>query len=139
MIYMPVVGFNFNKMNIEKRSALKGKVNIKNNISIKKVEPKDLSLGKSSEAGLSFVFEFTSKYEPNFAEVFLGGDVVFIEDAKKIKEILSAWKKDKKVPEDIMAQILNTALNKCNVKALVLSDDLNLPPPIPLPKIESKK
>lgn len=57
---------------------------------------------------------------------------------KNVKEILAVWKKDKKVSDAIMAQILNMALNKCNVKALVLADDLSLPPPIPLPKIESK-
>lgn len=84
-MYMPVVGFSFNKINIEKKSALKGKISIKNNITVKDVAQRDLSLGKSSEGGLGFVFEFTSKYEPNFAELLLGGEVIYIDDAKKCK------------------------------------------------------
>ena len=38
-----------------------------------------------------------------------------------------------------MAQVLNFVLAKCNIKALILSQDVNLPPQIPLPKLTTKK
>ena len=53
---------------------------------------------------------------------------------KKVKKAIDGWKKEKKVDKDIMTQVLNTALTRCNVQALILSQDLNLPPPIPLPR-----
>jgi hypothetical protein len=50
---------------------------------------------------------------------------------------LDGWKKDKKLPKEIMPVILNTVLNKCNIQALILSEQINLPPPIPMPKLQS--
>ena len=133
---MAVIGFNFNKINVEKKEISKGKVNISNNVAIKNIEQKDISLGKNTQDALKFTFEFTSKYEPGLGNILLGGDVLFLTDAKKSKDILDSWKKDKKVPKDIMAGILNTVLSKCNIQALILSQEVNLPPPIPLPKVK---
>lgn len=138
---MVVVGFNFSKIVVEKKESIKGKVNIANNVSIKSIEKADLSLGKAKQDGVKFIFEFTTDYEPDIANILLVGDVLFIDDEKKVKNILDEWKKTKKAPEDVMNQVLNTILSKCNVQALILSRDVNLPPPIPLPKVEvdSKK
>ena len=133
---MTIVSFNFTKIEAEKKTAAKGKINIKNNITIEKVEEKDMSLGNQKHKVLSFTFEFTSKYEDNFGHIRLIGNVLYMEDAKKVKEVLADWKKDKKLPKDITAKILNVVLNKSNVQALILSEQVNLPPPIPLPKVQ---
>jgi hypothetical protein len=133
---MAIIGFNFSKINVEKNEVGKGKVNISNNVAIKNIESKGISLGKDKQDALRFTFEFTSKYEPKLGNILLGGDVLFLTDAKKSKEIVDGWKKDKKVPKDIMAGILNTVLAKCNIQALILSQEVNLPPPIPLPKVK---
>ena len=41
----------------------------------------------------------------------------------------------KKIAKDIMSRVLNAVLAKCNIEALILSQEVNLPPPIPLPKV----
>lgn len=133
---MAVIGFNFNKISIQREPVLKGKLNIKNNVTIKNVEKADLFLGKSKQDGIKYSFEFTSKYEPNAAEILLQGDVLSVEESAKAKEIIDGWKKNKKIPSDVMANILNNILTRCNIQALVLSRDVNLPPPIPLPKVK---
>ncbi len=132
-----IVGFNFTKMSAERDEGIKGKININNNVSIKDVEEKNLALGKEKQNALKFTFEFTSKYEPKLGSILLGGDVLYMADQKKAKEILDSWKKDKKIPKDVMTAILNTILSKCNIQALIISRDINLPPPIPLPKVEA--
>ncbi len=133
---MAVIGFNFNRINVEKNEAEKGKVNISNNVAIKNIEQKGISLGKDKQDALKFTFEFSSKYEPKLGAITLGGDVLYLTDSKKSKEILDNWKKDKRVPKEIMAGILNTVLARCNIQALILSQEVNLPPPIPLPKVK---
>ena len=133
---MTIVGFNFTKIDAEKKESVKGKININNNVSIKEVEEKDLSLGNQKQKVLSFTFEFISKYDPDIGSIRLIGDVLFMDDAKKAKETLDGWKKDKRLPKEIMTGILNAILNKCNVQALILSEQINLPPPIPLPKVQ---
>jgi len=135
---MTIVSFNFTKIEAEKKEVSKGKLNISNNVTIQKVEEKDLSLGSQKQKVLCFTFEFTSKYEPNAGNIKLVGNVLYMENSKKVKEILDDWKNDKKLPKDIMTKILNVVLNKSNVQALILSDQVNLPPPVPLPKVQAQ-
>jgi len=134
---MTIVGFNFTKIEAEKKEMIKGKININNNVHINNVEEKDLSLGNQKQKVLTFNFEFTAKYDPNIGSIKFTGDVLFMDDVKQIKEILDGWKKGKKLPKEIMPRILNTVLNKCNIQALILSELINLPPPIPLPKLQA--
>jgi len=133
---MAIVGFNFTKINVERKEMQKGKINISNNVAIKDVKPTDISLGKEKQDALKFTFEFTSRFEPKIGSILLGGDLLYLGDANKIKEVNEGWKKDKRVPKEIMGSILNTILAKCNIQALILSQEVNLPPPVPLPKVE---
>ena len=132
-----IVGFGFTKLSAEKFEAAKGKIDINNNVSIKDVQEDDFSLGKDKKQNvLRFIFEFTSKYEPNVGTILFEGELLYMEEPKKAKEILNDWKKDKKIPKEMMTGMLNTILSKCNVHALILSHDVNLPPPIPMPKVQ---
>ncbi len=132
---MTVVGFNFQKLVAERNPKVSGKINIKNNANIKEVEETDLALGVSKQKGVKFVFEFASKYEPGLGNITLTGDVLYLADDKKVAEIMKEWKKEKKVPKDVTEEVLNSVLSRCNIQALILSQDVNLPPPIPLPKV----
>lgn len=135
---MTVIGFSFNKILIEKKNPVKGKVNINNNVGIKNLEETKLNINTTKKA-LKMEFEFTSKYEPNIGDILLEGDVVYLIDKDKAEEVIKNWKKNKKLEKDIMTDVLNNVLAKCNIEALILSKDMNLPPPIPLPKVGDKK
>jgi len=134
---MAIVGFNFIKLNAERKSPPKGKININNNVSIKDVASYDMFLGKNKQAGLKFEFEFTSVYSPEVASILITGEVLYLGTADENEELLKAWKKDKKIKKEILAEILNTALARASLEALMISREFNLPPPIPLPKVES--
>ena len=132
-----IVGFGFTKLSAEKGETAKGKIDINNNVSIKDIKEDDFSLGKDKKQNvLRFIFEFTSKYEPNVGNILFEGELLYMEEPKKAKEILADWKKDKKMPKELMAGLLNAILTKCNVQALIISQQVNLPPPIPLPKVQ---
>ncbi len=135
---MPIVGFNFEKVHVEKKNLIKGKVQIKSNVSILNVEEEQLPTGKIKADGLRFNFSYTVNYEPNIGNISLTGFIYFLDDPKIIKEIAKQWKKDKKISPEITAQIVNTVLLKSTVKALNLSQEVNLPPHLPLPQITQK-
>ena len=135
---MSIVGFSFTKITAERKSSVRGKVNINNNIGIKDVKERELSFSKD-QSGLEFQFEFTADYEPQLGSIKLNGEVLYMESSKKVSEVMDRWKKEKKLVQELMTKILNSVLMKCNVQALILSQDLNLPPPIPLPKINVNK
>ena len=133
---MTIVGVNFTKIEAEKKEAVKGKININNNVSISMVEEKNLPITNEKQKVLAFTFEFISKYDPDLGFIKIIGEVLHMDSASKAKEILDGWKKDKRLAKEITTDVLNTVLDKCNIQALVLSEQINLPPPIPLPKLQ---
>lgn len=135
---MTVIGLGFNKLVVEKSAPLKGKVSIKNDAAVKNVEKIDLTMAGAKQDALKFSFEFKSLYEPNFAHITLTGDLVWVDKPETNEKILKEWKKDKAVPKEVMNPVLNAILSKSNVEALILSREMNLPSPIPLPKVELK-
>jgi hypothetical protein len=136
---MPIVGFNFTKIHVERKGAIKGRLNISNDIALKDVKERNLALSGAKQKGISFVFDFNSKYGPDVGQINLAGEILYIGEAAEVDNILAEWKKGKKVPKEVMTAVLNTALTKCNIQALILSQEINLPPPIPLPKVGTKK
>jgi len=135
---MPIIGFNFTKIAVERKGDIVGKINIGNNVAITNVVQKDLSLGSIKQKGVRFTFNFDVKYEPKIAEILMTGDILYTGEDKKIQEILDEWKKNKRVPPKVTAEVLNSALVRCNIQALVLSKEMGLPAPIPLPKVSAE-
>lgn len=132
---MPFIGFNFDKIFAERKiDELKENISVKHNLNIKDLIEEEINLEKKQEV-LKFKFEFLLKYEPNVGEVKIEGHLLFLESQKKMKEIVQNWKKDKKLPPEITQSLFNTILTKSNIKALQLSQDLNLPPHIPMPRL----
>jgi hypothetical protein len=136
---MTIVGFNFTKINAEKRNA-GGKINISSNVTIKTVEESKLNFGNKAQIPLVFNFEFVCKYEPDVGHILLEGEVISLENEKSAKDVVKLWKKDKKkVGPEIMQPVFNTILARSNIEAVILSRDMGLPSPIPLPKVESRQ
>ena len=134
---MTVISFNFTKINAERNKGARGKLNISNNVSIKEVKIFDLKLGKNEEKALKFDFKFEAVYDPKIGNIELLGEVVYLGKEETIKEAEKQWKKDKKVPKEIIEEVMSGILSKCNIEALLMSREIGLPPPIPLPKVKS--
>ncbi|MAE13125.1 hypothetical protein CMO92_01045 [Candidatus Woesearchaeota archaeon] len=134
---MAIIGFNITKILAQKKSNQQGKINVNNNVAINNVgiSPLKLDPGKIS---LSFQFQFTSKYDPDIALISIEGEVLTLEEKEVGNKILEDWKKTKRLGKEVATPILNNILSKCNIQAIILSRDVNLPPPVPLPKIEPK-
>ena len=133
---MTIVGLQFHKILVEKHAPATGKVSVNNNVMVKDVEKTDLTFGASKQDVLKFTFEFKASYEPKIATLTFEGTVTYFDKPAIVDELIKNWKKDKKIPPDIMSPILNSILTKCNVEALLLSREVNLPPPIPLPRVK---
>ncbi len=134
-----IIGFSFKKIHIEKMNQPSGKIDIDNNAFITDVQESDFPIGKQKQKGITFIFEFTSKYKPEIGELLFTGEVLYLGEPKANEEILKAWKKNKSMSKDIMAEVMDTVLIRCNIEALILSRDINLPPPVPLPKVKREE
>jgi len=136
---MGIVGFNFSKITAQKSSSLSGKININNNISITDVKEMEVTLTGQKGKGLMIKFHYHCDYEPNMGKISLEGEVIAIEDQETIKKSIESWQKNKSLEKDLMERIMPHILNKSSIEAIILSKDVGLPSPIPLPKITNDK
>lgn len=134
---MSILGVNFTKIDAERKAPIKGKISINNNILITDVKKHDFEL--SGQNSIKVKFKFTAKYDPNVGTIEISGDTMFLDNPKKIEEILTEWKKDKKLNQDILAEVMNSLLTKCNVEALIVGREVGLPPTLNMPKVKIKE
>ena len=134
---MPIVGFNFTKIQAEKSNPIKSdtKIQINTKLGIIKVNKEKLPTGKTKTEGLRFDFEFSLDYTPNIAKITIEGFIYYLEDPAKIKEIISKYEKDKSLPMDIKTQVLNTIVLMSTIMALSLEQEINVPPHLPFPSV----
>ncbi len=132
---MPIIAFNFTRINAERHEQKAGPMNIKNNVVLKDAIKTKLALGAQSQDVLRVTFEFMSSYEPHRGHITLEGELIYLEKPEKIDSIAKAWQKDKKLPKDEARIAINHILGKCNVEAIIISREVNLPAPIELPSI----
>lgn len=130
---MPVVGMTIKNITAKRMEEYAGPVHIGHKTGIKTVEETDMkALGKKGlKLGFEFVTIYNTEKKKPFGEINMTGELFFLADNPA--EILMAWKKDKKLPEDVNLQAINTIIRRCVSKAIALSEDVSLPPPIPIP------
>jgi hypothetical protein len=136
---MPIVGFHFEKTQAERTKKLQKGMKATHNIAITSVASEDIEMGKSTKKpGIKFTFEYKVDYQPKVGNLIIGGSVIYLEEEKQIKEILDEWKKNKNVNQEVTAQILNTAIVRCTIKALNMAQEINLPPHMPMPSVTAR-
>lgn len=137
---MRAIGFSFKKLNFEKlasNSLEDLKINANIEISeVFSVKPVDLLKPKDELLGVRFVY--TLDYQPDFAKLSFSGEIVLEVDPKIAKETIKSWKENKEMHEDLRMLVFNIILRKCNLKALEIEDEMNLPLHMPMPTVQKE-
>ncbi len=132
-----IINFRLDKISIQKKNKPSGPVEAKNNLKVVEMTEESIS-ALTKEKALNLKFTFTVNYEPNIANLEIEGSVTYMNDQKTVKEIFENWKKNKKIDQEVATPIFNHILSKCNIKALKLEEDVELPFHIPIPRLMSK-
>lgn len=133
---MAIVGFSFIKFDAQRKSAKSaGNIEINHNISIKNVEKTTLNVSSSKTDVLRVEFAFDVLYSLGLGKIEIVGDVIYSDTKEIIVETFKNWEADKKLSSVVNEQVFKFVYNKAIIKALELSDSLNLPSPIPMPKV----
>lgn len=135
---MKILNINFTAINAERKGVPKGKLNVNNNIKLEKVERANIGLQKDRVA-LKFNFKFTTKFDPDIASMELKGELMALGEKEQAERILKEWEESKKVKKEDLTNLLNNIMNKCSLEVILLSRELDLPSPIPLPRIKQGK
>jgi len=133
---MQIIGFNFEKIQAERKNPSKEKIQVKSNINIISIEQEKLDIVKSQET-LKFNFDFSVEYT-EMANISLKGFVLMLLEKEKAKDVLTKWKK-KKISDEVRILLFNFILTKCNIRALQLEEELGLPSHVPLPRISQQQ
>jgi hypothetical protein len=129
------MGFNFTKMNLEKKSSNLKDLKVTTGIDISDVQEVESDFLKSSDELIMIKFEYNVNYEKEIASLKFQGNLVISVEQKQAKEILKQWK-DKKIPEEFRLKIFNIILKKSSLKALQFEEEFNLPFHIPFPSFK---
>lgn len=132
---MAIVGFNFTKLNIENKG-VNPTSKISSDLKILDILPEKTAVDVSNDL-VKFQFEFSIDYAGTGSAI-LAGDVIYLDEPAVIKELLENWQAKKAIKAELLQQILNMVLFRCNIKALGMAQDVNLPPHFQLPRIEKE-
>ena len=97
----------------------------------------ETSMPMMKQKALSVGFEFVTEYDPNIGSIRMSGDIIYL--AENSVQILRKWKSKKELPEAMRIEILNHLFRACLVKIANMADDLQLPPPIGIPRVKAKE
>jgi hypothetical protein len=133
---MPIIGLGFSSFEARKEG---GRVQqeVKVNSAPRIIDVKEVSVPNLAKKALSIDFEFLTRYDPDFAGIIIKGSIMYLAD--KNKPVLDEWGKNKRLPEKMSLDVLNYLFRRCLLKASLLAEDLQLPPPMPMPRITPKK
>ena len=136
--FMPIVGLNLKNVsaNVEEKKVVEGNINVNSAPTIEGVEKKTVGLPGLKDV-VSINFKFETIYEPKIGEIVIKGEVLYY--TEKEKEMVDKWKKEKKLDENVAAEVLNAIFRRCLTKAIDLSNELRLPPPIRFPIVKPKE
>jgi len=94
-----------------------------------------VAMEKKKEDFLEVPFVITISYNPSIAQISLKGRASVRGDKSEISKIYEDYKGKKPPPPAVVQSISNVVF----VESVLISRTLNIPPPIPLPKIPAKK
>jgi len=133
---MKIIGFNLLSILVQRKEKLEGQLKIDQNIDIIDISKESIPISK--DPTLKVKFKFTIDYSNDLAKLEFEGFLILLPDKKELDDLLKSWK-DKVIPEDSKVPLFNFIMNKCNIKALTLEDDMALPTHIPMPKLTPNK
>jgi len=130
---MRIIGFNLTKISVKKKEKIIGQLTVNQNIDIIDIKPEKIEI--SENEALKVYFKFIIDYSDDSAKLEFEGIVLTLPEKEELKKFLDSWK-DKQLPEDMRVPIFNFIMNKCNVLALNIEDDMALPYHIPMPRLD---
>jgi hypothetical protein len=135
---MQIIGFTLTKVTVERKSDIKGKWKASSKIDVKDIKEEKINFEPGKNV-LKSEFEYTITYEPSLGEIYFKGYILILSDPSESKTLIADWKKKKTIDNDARVRVFNTIFQKCNIKALELEEDFNLPPHIRLPTIKPEE
>jgi len=123
------IELRYRNLEVKRFGETTGQVNINNNSTLTSVERID--------ERVSINFVFSTNYDPGIGVIRIEGNIRFSDTEENMERAIDEWKKSggKNLPVDLAEKVHNAILSNCVVQATLLSKEVQLPPPIPMPNV----
>jgi len=132
---MAILGFTFNEINVKRKDVARGSITVNNNVQITNIS--EAKIGATQAVKIEFTF--TTSYTPDIGKIEIKGELIYLPTIVKAEELLQEWKEKKLLKEEAAKEVLDVILARAHVEALILSREVNLPSPLPLPRTRVEK
>ncbi|MFA6073288.1 MAG: hypothetical protein WC758_04205 [Candidatus Woesearchaeota archaeon] len=134
---MNIINISFTNINANRTAIPRGGLSIANNVKIESVDEAKMGASPTKQA-FKVGFSFKTDYNPNFATIELKGEILVLGSNEEVTKVTTQWSKEKKLDPESARTILNSVMNRCALEVIILSKELGLPSPIPLPSIKAE-
>ncbi len=143
---MPIIGKGFKEITA-KRFDLEGEIKLghnENKINLTNIKETRIDAGITGKI-LEIEYEFRVDYllekpkNGKLGEITIKGSITYHDEDKVMDKILKEWKKNKKINEAFMKEVLGRALYLSQIEAINQSTKVLLPPPVPIPALRTSK
>lgn len=133
---MPIIGMKLDSMEAMKgKSPERGEIKVNSTPKISSV--KLITLPSIQKKVLALNFDFVTTYSPDIGEIKISGELLYLHDENA--KILKQWTSKKMLPEATNIEVLNHLFRQCLLKVANIADDLQLPPPLAIPRVAPKQ
>ncbi|MBX8633253.1 MAG: hypothetical protein M1422_01095 [Candidatus Thermoplasmatota archaeon] len=88
-----------------------------------------------SNTDVSIEFRFTANYT-GMGFIKIEGKITVSDDSRSPESVVKEWRQTGNMPTDFANAVHNAVMANCIPTALLVSRDLQLPPPVPLPQVD---
>jgi len=119
------------------KDAGQGNVQVNYSPELTGVTDKKIAAFEDKIAAIDFSFTITfSQDKQQFAHISLKGELMW---KGNLEELLDSWQDKEAVPKEIYEPLMNNLYRRCLTRAVSTAETLNLPSPIPMPRVRRKK
>ena len=144
---MPIVGMRI--VSIEgKRGKPSDSPNININSMPKVTDVREIDLSDFDRKALALNFNLSTTYEPAtpnqpkkekeppVGRIMMAGELVYLPE--NAQDVIKHWESSKNLPEKIRVEVINHLFRSCLLRMANIAEELQLPLPLTLPRIEPK-
>lgn len=131
-----IIGFSLDHMEAEKTAPPSSGVNVNFTHAIEDVQTAEIPTFDDPVARITFSLDIVyQQEEEDIGSLGFGGALLWQKDADAVIE---KWDEDKALDEAVATAVANRIYRKCLTHAVGIADSLELPPPVPMPRIGQK-
>ncbi len=88
-----------------------------------------------NQTDVSIEFRFTANYS-GIGFVRMDGKLVVADDSRSPDSIAKEWGSTNNMPPELANIVHNAVISNCVITATIITRDIQLPPPVPLPQVD---